>query len=244
VGAMVLNAADALGRAHALFGAPGDAPATGRGTNLADATNLTRADGDVVAGMSGRLPGAYGAFSTDAAATLDGLARSDDLMRSHVDAAGAADRNGHSASGRVVDGAVTDIARMAPLTGTPAGQRALVTALRDRVSQQQQVVAAHRARDARLAALLRAIDYDGSRDGRWPTDPRRGYRPWPPSSGRPPHLRLQPARLRRGTRRTGPSPRLHPGTDVRDPVDDASGKRREPASGQREWSVAQPISAG
>jgi len=59
----------------------------------------------------------------------------------------------------VVSAAVTDTAAISPLTGTPAGQRALVTALRDRVSQQQRVVAAYRIRDARMAALLRALAY-------------------------------------------------------------------------------------
>ncbi|WP_157531166.1 hypothetical protein [Mycobacterium sp. IS-1496] len=49
----------------------------------------------------------------------------------------------------------------------PAGERARVIALRRRVAQQQGVVTAHRLRDARMAALVRAMNYSGRAVRRW-----------------------------------------------------------------------------
>jgi cell wall-associated NlpC family hydrolase len=51
---------------------------------------------------------------------------------------------------------------LGPVSGTPAGQRALIAALRARVAQQQQVVDAYKARDARMAAVLRSLVYRGA----------------------------------------------------------------------------------
>jgi cell wall-associated NlpC family hydrolase len=55
------------------------------------------------------------------------------------------------------------MAGLAPWSGTPAGQRALIAALRARVAQQQRIIRACRARDARLAAALRALVYPARR---------------------------------------------------------------------------------
>ena len=65
----------------------------------------------------------------------------------------------------MVNGAAADTAGLAAFTGTPAGQKALLTALRARVAQQQHVVAAYKARDAKMAALLRSMAYAGRTGG-------------------------------------------------------------------------------
>jgi hypothetical protein len=52
-----------------------------------------------------------------------------------------------------------DTTTLAPLAGTAAGQRALLTALRTRLAQQRALIAACRRRDARIAAILRALAY-------------------------------------------------------------------------------------
>ena len=57
--------------------------------------------------------------------------------------------------------------------GDAGGQRALISALRARVAQQQQVVNAYKARDARLAAVLRSLAYSQGRGGGGGT-PMRG----------------------------------------------------------------------
>jgi len=156
----VQHVQDVLGRAHALFGdsaAGGDL--VGAGPRLAAAGDATRTAGQRFSALSGRLTASYGAFAADAGAALDGLAGADDRLDDRLRDAALADRSGRRTSGAVVSAAATDTAAISPLTGTPAGQRALVTALRDRVSQQQRVVAAYRIRDARMAALLRALAY-------------------------------------------------------------------------------------
>ena len=61
----------------------------------------------------------------------------------------------------MVNGAAADTNGLAPFINTPAGQKALLVALRHRVAQQQQVVQAYKTRDARMAAMLRSMAYGG-----------------------------------------------------------------------------------
>jgi cell wall-associated NlpC family hydrolase len=54
---------------------------------------------------------------------------------------------------------------LAPYPTPPAGQKALIAALRARLAHQQQVVAAYRARDSKMAALLRSMAYSARGSG-------------------------------------------------------------------------------
>jgi cell wall-associated NlpC family hydrolase len=72
------------------------------------------------------------------------------------------DRSGRSTSGRVVNNAVADTTALASYTDTPAGQRALIAALRARLVHQQQVVSAYKRRDAAMASLLRSMTYSST----------------------------------------------------------------------------------
>lgn len=161
-GGVIEYACHVLGRAHALFGeppAPPGTPTAGGGSALIDAADRTAAARHRAAALSGRLPDAYAGFGGDAAVRLGALAGADDQLASRLRAAAATDQAGHGASRRVLDAAAADAARLSPLAGSPAGYRALAMALRDRVSRQQRVVAAYRARDAQMAALLRTLTY-------------------------------------------------------------------------------------
>ena len=109
--------------------------------------------------LTGDMSTRYGVFAADAESALDGLNGADDGLGGALDHAALGDRSGRAASGAVLAGAGTDTASLAPVSGTPAGQRALIAALRARVAQQHQVVAAYRARDAQLARLLRSLSY-------------------------------------------------------------------------------------
>jgi hypothetical protein len=84
----------------------------------------------------------------------------------------------------VVNGAETDTAGLVTVSGTPAGQRALIATLRARLAQQQQVVNAYKARDARLAAILRSLGYGCGRQIWWNADGSHAIRGrtggWPP----------------------------------------------------------------
>jgi peptidoglycan DL-endopeptidase CwlO len=163
VGALVARVDQVLGRAHALFGDPrvsGASAAGGAGSGLAGAGELVRGGGRHMSGLSGQMPTRYGDFAAGAGWALDDLAGTDDGLGAVLDDAAGTDRSGRADSGTVVAGAAADTAGLAAVSHTPAGEKALITALRSRVSQQQQVVAAYRARDAQLAGLLRSLAYD------------------------------------------------------------------------------------
>ena len=121
--------------------------------------DVVRAAGRRVDGMSGVFPAGYGNFAGRAGPALDGLAGRDDGLGGALTDAAAADRGGRGQSQAVVNGAAADATVLAPWSGTPAGQQVLLTQLRGRLAQQQQVLAAYRARDARLAAVLRSMAY-------------------------------------------------------------------------------------
>ena len=151
-----------LHRGHALFGDPVAAgPGAGwdAGSGLAGAGDVVRSGQARIAGLSGQLPSAYRDFAAGSAPALDDAAGTDTALSGQLVAAAGSDQSGRASSGAVVDGAATDTAALSPMTGTAAGQRAMVAALRARVAQQQQIVNAHRAQDARLAAMVRSLAY-------------------------------------------------------------------------------------
>jgi cell wall-associated NlpC family hydrolase len=160
--ALVAQVEQVLGRAHALFGEPpvsGGSTALGAGSRLAGARESVRGTAQQMSSLTGDMSTRYGVFAADAESALGGLNGADNGLGAALDHAALGDRSGRTASGVVVAGASADTASLAPVSGTPAGQKALIAALRARVAQQHQVVAAFRARDAQLAALLRSLGY-------------------------------------------------------------------------------------
>jgi cell wall-associated NlpC family hydrolase len=180
VDALVQRVAQVLDRAHALFADPpvsAGAAARGAGSRLVGAASLVRAGGAQMSGLSGEMPSRYSDFAAGAGSTLDDLADTDDGMSAALDNAVGADRSGRTDSGAVVAGAAADTSSLAEVSRTPAGERALIAALRSRVSEQQQVVAAYRARDVQLARLLRSLAYARQR-GAGTGMPVGGQIPW------------------------------------------------------------------
>jgi cell wall-associated NlpC family hydrolase len=162
VDALVQQVAEVLGRGHALFGDPpssGGTAATTSGAGLTVAGDLVRGGHQRITALSGALPAGYTTFATDAGPALDAAADADDALGANLRDAAAADRFGRGTSGEVVNGAASDTAALAPSTQTAAGQRALVSALRARLAQQQHVISAYTSRDARLAAAVRSLMY-------------------------------------------------------------------------------------
>jgi peptidoglycan DL-endopeptidase CwlO len=162
VGALVARVEQVLGRAHGLFGDPvvsGGSAACGAGSRLAGAGERVRGSARQMSGLSGRMPTRYGVFAAGAGWSLNGLAGSDRGLGTGLDDAAGAERSGRADSGVVLRGARRDTTALATVSHTPAGEKALITALRARVSEQHQVVAAYRARDAQLAGLLRSLAY-------------------------------------------------------------------------------------
>jgi peptidoglycan DL-endopeptidase CwlO len=180
VGALVARVVQVLGRAHGLFGDPvvsGGSAACGAGSRLAGAGELVRDGGQRMSRLSGDMPTRYGVFAAGAGSAVDDLAGTDGGLSAALDDAAGADRSGRADSGAVLQGAGADSAGLAAVSHTAAGEKALITVLRSRVSQQQQVVAAYRARDARLAGLLRSLAY-GRRGGAGTGLPVGGGIPW------------------------------------------------------------------
>jgi peptidoglycan DL-endopeptidase CwlO len=159
VGALVRQVGEVLGRAHSLFGTPAVGQGLGASSGLAGAGALVRGGAAQMGGLSGVLPASYGIFAADAGPALDNAAGADGALNGQLNNAATSDTSGHTTSGAVLTAASTDTATLAPVSGTPGGQRALVAALRARVAEQLQVVNAYKQRDARLAAMLRSLRY-------------------------------------------------------------------------------------
>jgi hypothetical protein len=169
---LIHHVEEILGRGHGLFGEAGaaGAPACEGGGGLTDAANQLHTPSQLMAGQRGALAGHYRVLTAEAGHALHDAARTDARLSRRVRAAGRADSAGWAGSAAAVEGARTDAADLTPLAATPAGQRALIGALRARLAQQQRTIAAARARDTRLAAALRALGYPlpGGRPGRIP----------------------------------------------------------------------------
>ena len=132
VGALVQQVGEVLGRAHSLFGDPpvsGGTAALNAGSGLAAAGEVVRGGQQQISALSGALPVKYGGFATDATVALDGAAGADGNLSGQLRDAAGADRSGRASSGAVVNGAAADTASLAPVSGTPAGQRTLIAAL-------------------------------------------------------------------------------------------------------------------
>ena len=166
IDALVKHVGKVLNRAHALFGQPGSGggvAAGHSGSTLAGAAELVGHGHRRMAGLSGALPATYGTFATDAAPGLGRVSTADNRLGTQIHDAVQVDWTGRTNSGSVVNGAAADTAALAPVSGTPAGQRALIATLRARLAQQQQIVNEYTVRDARLATLLRSLSYGRGR---------------------------------------------------------------------------------
>lgn len=175
--AFVEQVGGVLGRAHSLFGLPPESAgsaALSAGSPLAAAGHLIRDGLPQVSGLSGEFASDYATFGDTAATNLSRLADTDARLDAHLRNAAHAERSGHMSSGRVLNAAAADTAVLARYTDTPAGQRALITALRARLAHQQQVVFAYKRRDAAMASLLRSLTYSSRASGGAGISPPRG----------------------------------------------------------------------
>jgi hypothetical protein len=173
IDAVVQQVGELLTRAHTLFSespVSGGPAAAGAGAHLAGAGRHLHTGRRRMVGGSGRLAGAHGLFAEAAGAGVSALAGNDEQLGRRLEQAAGTDRRGRAATAAVLHAAAADVAILAPLADTPAGQHALLSALRARVAQQQDIVADARARAAAAAAGLRALTYQ-------PTNPATGAGP-------------------------------------------------------------------
>jgi cell wall-associated NlpC family hydrolase len=162
--ALIEQVDEVLERAEALFGDPVSAgPAVPFDSALATAGDLVRSGQARMAPMSGDLASRYRRFAAGAGPTLYGVAGADEALGGQMQAAAGADRSGRAGSGAVRAAAAGDATVLTPVAGTPAGQRALVAALRARVAAQRHIVEVQRVRDAQLAGRVRELAYGRAR---------------------------------------------------------------------------------
>ena len=188
---VVARVGAALSRGHGLFSpAPldGSAALAGSSQVLGSASQRV-ADGVQMLDAQGRFGRSYGGAGVRLAGRFAAAGGLDRVLGGIAGDAAASDGRGRAQSGEVVSAAGEDVARVGPYTNTAAGQQALLRTLRDRVDEQRQVIAAYRARDARLAALVRELGYGragggglGSMPGGMPGG-GGGARPSPTSGG-------------------------------------------------------------
>jgi peptidoglycan DL-endopeptidase CwlO len=162
IDAVVRQVGELLNRAHTLFADPptsGGPTAAGAGARLADAGQQLHAGRRQMTDLAGRLAGGHGRLTGAAGAELSALAGGDEQLGRCLEQAADTDRHGRAASGAVLRAVVADVVALAPLSGTPAGQHALLSALRARVVQQQRIIADTAARAGAAAATMRALSY-------------------------------------------------------------------------------------
>lgn len=169
---VVRQVQELLTRAHTLFADPapcGASLTTESGTGLADAGQQWRPAATRATAMSGRLAGDYRQFTDSARAELSALAERDDQLARNLEHAERTQHQGGFESAGVLGAAAADAAALAPLTRAPAGQQALLHALRTRVAQQQRLLRDAQAGAVDIAAALHALTYapapTGGEDG-------------------------------------------------------------------------------
>jgi hypothetical protein len=164
--AVAQQVGELLDRAHTLFADP---PAARVGGRLVGAGEQLHTDHREMTALAGRLADGHRQLSGLAHAELTTLSDHDEQLGSCLERAADTDRAGRAASDAVRRAAATEVAALTPLSGTPAGQHALLSALRARVTQQQRIIADTTAQASATAAEVRALSYqptDVPGDGR------------------------------------------------------------------------------
>jgi peptidoglycan DL-endopeptidase CwlO len=160
VAALVRYVGEVLGRGQALFGDPVEtSDAANAGTRLHGTAQLVGAGRRRFTTEAGDFVAGYDRFTARSAPALERLGRLDGRLSGALTDAAGADRRGRTQSGAVVDGAAADRMALAPWSGSPAGEKLLITQLRAHLARQQELIALYRAHDARLAAMLRSMRY-------------------------------------------------------------------------------------
>lgn len=162
IDAVVRQVGELLDRAHTLFADPptsGEPTAAGAGAQLADAGQQLHAGRRQMTDLAGQLAGGHGRLTGAAGAELSALAGGDNRLGRCLEQAADTDRHGRAAAGAVLRAVVADVVALAPLSGTPAGQHALLSALRAQMAQQQRIIADIAARAGDTAANVRALSY-------------------------------------------------------------------------------------
>lgn len=159
---------DTLSRADSLFGSASDAPLAQRAEEnvpnglsarqLSDAAEALRRN--AAAEMSGLAATGYNAFAGERASALARLADTDSELNQIIHNAASAETTAAAASRSAVAGWAKHADNQGAAARSPAGQRALIAALRAELGRQQELVRRHQQQAAALAEQLRLLSYD------------------------------------------------------------------------------------
>jgi hypothetical protein len=150
----------AIDRAQSLFAAdpePSTAAATAAGA-ITGAGQTNTAAGQLTGGLSGALIAEHKSFVDQSAGTLIPAARSDATLNAHLTTAATLTQTG-AARLATIAGQTQATSHAAATVSTPAGERAILTALRSQLARASQVVNSTQQQAAGLAGQIRALQY-------------------------------------------------------------------------------------
>jgi len=152
----------AVQRAQSLHGVSAEAPTPG-GPSLGTAAQAVADAGRRASVLSGDLIDAHQGFVAGATRILTGNDHTDTALYQLLDRAAALTQRGRSQLDAIVD-RTRSLAAAAVTTRTPAGQRALLQALRSEVSNADAVVNSTQQQASDIAGQIRSLDYHGARE--------------------------------------------------------------------------------
>jgi peptidoglycan DL-endopeptidase CwlO len=159
-----------LSRSHTLFADPAASAgpvAAGSAAQLVGAGRQLEPVGNRNLIASGQLADGHRLLIRSTGADLSALAGADDRLARTLEHTERTQQRGSADSATALGAVAADTAALTPLTQTPAGQRALLRALRTRVAQQQRTIADARAAAAAATTAIRSLTYpraDGGHD--------------------------------------------------------------------------------
>ena len=163
IDAVVEQVGELLERALALFADPppasGGPPVAEAGASLAGADQQLHTGHREMTALTGRLADGHRQLAGAAHAQLTTVSDRDEQLGHRLEHAADTDSAGRAASDALRRAAAAELAALIPLSGTPGGQRALLSALRTRVVRQQRIIADTAARADDAAAAVRALSY-------------------------------------------------------------------------------------
>jgi hypothetical protein len=115
--------------------------------------------------LTGRLADGHASFVGSASTELSALAGGDAQFSGVLQGAAQKHDLGSAASTAVIAAATIDTAALSALTRTPAGQHAVLSALRARLAEQQRIIGDTRGDAAAAAAAVRALTYPSATSG-------------------------------------------------------------------------------
>jgi hypothetical protein len=157
---LVRNVSDVLSRADALFGAANnDLPATAAANQLTGAADAIRSGQELAAAMSGDTLTNYADFAQGRHDALEQLSGAESDLGLRLQEVTEAVTAAKATSQSALDVASSASDALDQLAETPAGETAVIAALRAQVAGQLALIRTHQAIAAQFGEQLRGLNY-------------------------------------------------------------------------------------